>query len=96
MGDHEVLVGKLAEKIGFSHISISSSLMPMVLPISCILTSRLRLFLGERARQQMPISRPKSKNILPVSTKASKGISAAKQHDKNVEHAANSCNLTEA
>lgn len=28
--DHEILIGKLAEKIGFTHISISSSLMPMV------------------------------------------------------------------
>ncbi len=30
---HEVLVGKLAEKVGFTHISISSSLMPMVTPL---------------------------------------------------------------
>jgi len=29
--EHEHLVGKLAEKVGFSHISISSDLMPMVL-----------------------------------------------------------------
>ena len=28
--DHEICVSKLAEKIGFSHISVSSSLMPMV------------------------------------------------------------------
>lgn len=30
--DHEVLIGELAEKVGFTHISISSSLMPMVRP----------------------------------------------------------------
>jgi 5-oxoprolinase (ATP-hydrolysing) len=28
--DHEVLVGKVAEKMGFTHVSVSSSLMPMV------------------------------------------------------------------
>ena len=30
ISDHEILVGKLAEKTGFTHVSISSSLMPMV------------------------------------------------------------------
>ena len=28
--DHEILVGELAKKTGFSHVSLSSSLMPMV------------------------------------------------------------------
>lgn len=91
--DHERLVGKIAEKIGFTHISISSSLMPMVLPSIFDLMLRSKSFLVELVPQPTLISLPKSKSTSQDLIKVSKENSVIKRHDKTAEQDVNSCNL---
>ena len=93
--DHEILVGKLAEKIGFTHISISSSLMPMVTsPTTKSIDLRSKSYHEEQVPPQMPISLPKSKDTLRGSIKASREISATLQPANPAAHVVNSCNPT--